>query len=101
MSKPFNRIEWQTFFWLVLCILLTDVAIGQESEHSYSISKLPISSSFSDISPAILPNGVAFVSNREDEMGVARFSETHEEPLYKIYYCSKSASGYGKPMKVT
>ena len=101
MSKPFNRIEWQTFFWLVLCILLTDVAIGQESEHSYSISKLPISSSFSDISPAILPNGVAFVSNREDEMGVARFSETEEEPLYKIYYSSKSTNGYGRPIKMT
>lgn len=100
MSKPFNRIEWQRLFGLA-CILLVYIAKGQGTEHSYSISKLSVSSSFSDISPVILPGGLAFVSNREDEMGVNRFSETQEEPLYKIYYSSKSANGYGKPTKVT
>ncbi len=99
MLRRFNRVRW-TYCLTIIGLCWTWAALAQENKNSYSVTKLSINSNFSDISPFILPNGIAFVSNREDEMGVARYSEVQEEPLYKLYFAKKTGKGFEKPIKM-
>lgn len=101
MLKRSNKMG-RCLLFLSLYIGWIGMAYAQDNKHSYSVTKLPINSTLSDISPCIVPEGLAFVSNREDEIGVARYSESQEEPLYKIYISKKNEKGgYDKPEKLT
>jgi outer membrane protein OmpA-like peptidoglycan-associated protein len=99
MSRLSNKMTWRHCI-AVLSILWAANVSAQQNKNSYSINKLSINSKMSDISPFILPDGIAFVSNREDEMGIERYSETQEEPLYKLYFAQKTEKGFEKPLKM-
>ena len=90
-------------FILIFLLFLTSVFSKVNSQgvsNSYSVSKLKFNSDWSDISPVIVANGVIFVSNREDEVGVSRISKDKAEPFFKIYFAPNTETGLGKPVKL-
>ncbi|MBC7390914.1 MAG: OmpA family protein [Opitutaceae bacterium] len=73
---------------------------AQNISNSYSIERLEINSDGSEISPIMVSNGLVFVSNRLDEIGIARVSDSNSEPFFKVYFSPKTELGYGKPVKL-
>jgi len=85
-------------FFLVLA--LRGLSVAQKASKSYAVTKLNFNSQWSDISPVLLPNGLAFVSNREDQVIVSRFSETLSEPFYRFYFAEKNGKDFAKPVRL-
>ena len=73
---------------------------AQDNAKSYSLTKIKLNSKMSDLSPAILDNGIAFVSNREDDLMLNRTSKSKSEPFFKIYFANKTANTYQKPVRI-
>lgn len=98
-----NLLSKPTACWrllLLLCTVYGNVC-SQQVSFSYSVLKLDFNSPWSEISPVILPDGLAFVSNREDELGVSRHSRNHDEPFYKLYFAARTDSGFKKPVRLS
>jgi outer membrane protein OmpA-like peptidoglycan-associated protein/PKD repeat protein len=94
MSRPLIKLVLGLFG-----ILLAPYASGQQKSLSYSVQKTSFNSVSSDMSPVILSNGVAFVSNREDDLGVSRTSETNGLPVFKVYFAEKTDKGFKRPVR--
>ena len=100
MSSLLNKLFKS--FWVLLYVFfgIQYMSHAQSATNSYSVNKMKINSSHSDISPVILPNGLVFISNKEDELAIARTS-THQEPFYKIFFAEKTGTGYKKAIRIS
>ena len=92
-----NRLYFLVFIFFLLSF---GQLSAQNVSNSYSVERLDINSGGSEIAPIMLPNGLVFISNREDEIGVTRVSKLKSEPFFKVYFSRYTETGLGKPIKL-
>jgi outer membrane protein OmpA-like peptidoglycan-associated protein len=102
MLNHLSRLSFKISFWALWSIALSYCELkAQDNAKSYSLTKMKLNSKMSDISPVILENGIAFVSNREDDLMVTHLSKSKSEPFFKLFYSIKIDDSYQKPIRIS
>jgi len=86
---------------LFIFTILTDINVLAQEASAYRIERLPLNSGqFSDISPAIISDGIIFCSDRRTRAIVDRTSFDNRR-LYNIYIAErKDTSGWARPLEI-
>lgn len=101
MLNHLSKLSFKIIFIAISLIAMSCFGLkAQDNAKSYSLAKMKLNSKMSDLSPVILNNGFAFVSNREDDLMVTRTSKSKSEPFFKLFYANKAENGYQKPIRI-